>query len=52
MRLTSALPAQLIAQLRAYRRRQDAERLALREPWGDWAGVREARVDTHVTAAH
>jgi integrase len=35
-RLTLALPPELVAQLRAHRRRQNAERLALGESWTDW----------------
>ncbi len=35
-KLVLALPAPLIAQLRAHRRRQRAERLAAGAPWEDW----------------
>jgi integrase len=35
-RLVLALPPELVGQLRAHRRRQNAERLALGEAWRDW----------------
>ncbi len=35
-KLTLAMPAPLIAQLRAHRRRQHAHRLAASTPWEDW----------------